>query len=83
MKKKVGKKLWLLTRIDQTNLGVDEAHGFIIRAEFAETARAIAQSKAGDEVRDGLDWRNPKQVKCRELTNVGGTGVVMRDFNAG
>ncbi len=46
-------KLWILRPVKDDNLWdpwYDKAFGFIVAAETEEAARALAQSKGGDEV---------------------------------
>ena len=93
-------KLWILRPIDENdepwNPWYDKAFGFIVRAETAVEARALAEVQAGDESRDsykewgtseviegyGKVWQNPSLSSCIELTPDGPAAVIMKDFHS-
>lgn len=65
----------------------DKAFGFVIRAESAEQARAIAAGPSttgdwddtpGDEGSEA--WLSPTSSTCELLSKFGRAGVIMRDF---
>lgn len=86
-------KLWLLRPNPESTLWetwYDKAFGFVVRAETAEQARALAQQECGDEGyvpgsgwSDRIDaWTNPDHSSCNELTPDGEAEIVIRDFHA-
>ena len=67
----------------------DKCFGFVIRAETEQDARLIANRNAGDENRGTFlnkkiadtktPWIDPKYTTCKELSNEGDPGVIIRD----
>jgi len=77
-------KLWYLYPVndrDSSRWSWDCVHGFVIRAETEEDARAIAVKNKGDE--PGDSWSYSQHSHCVELLPEGVKGVVLKDFNAG
>lgn len=61
----------------------DAAHGFVVRAKDAASAREIASAQAGDEGKEV--WLDSKKVKIKAVgiaTSSDRPGVILRDFNA-
>lgn len=68
----------------------DKAFGFVIRAETPEKARQIAHENAGAENRGEFNerptantktpWLDKKYSTCEELKELGGEGLIVRDF---
>jgi hypothetical protein len=74
-------RLWLLVRLGDYRPCYDANNGFVIRAETAERARALAVCEAADEGPEV--WRNPTLSSCEPLEQDGVERVVLIDFNAG
>jgi len=74
-------KLWLVVRTDYEDMGYDESHGFVIRAESDMSARKIASESCGDE--GTKVWLEMGTCSCTQLTEKGPEGVMLRDYLAG
>ena len=58
----------------------DKVHGFVIRAETENIARAIASVNSGDETANA--WIDVKYSSCVELTLKGIEELIIVDFHS-
>lgn len=89
-------KLWLLRAVnDEKDLWYDMAHGFVVRAETPDAARANAAARISMErIRPGQGggadygpgdegaafWLDPSRSTCIELTADGRETVIIKDY---
>jgi hypothetical protein len=78
--------LYLLTRT--ALVGYDEAEGFVVRANSANTARKLSAAQAGDEKAD--TWLKPSESRCHvigtapfEFEDPRDEKVILRSFKNG
>lgn len=73
-------KLYLLTLIDEKDLGWDEYCGFVVTAEGFGDARILAFDKSSEE-----RWRDEDETRCTVIgeDTTGIRGVKLDSFNAG